>query len=414
MPIDKDLLERIQQNRYIEPRLAEPTLLLIGDDQNDPDNMLTDEDVALLAKALRHNTQIRRLELDGNQISDAGAESLAALSRKCPSFESLSISGNQITAKGAAALAKSLFKKIDLGGNPLGDGVGQLALAPQLKELHADGCQVTDEGARQLFSNKTIKLLNLSSNEITGSCLEGLASNGVLERLILNQNSSLKAQYLRFLVHSKAPSYLHLAGVRIDEQGASYLAQSQSLQGLILMGCFIEDPVAIALSQSRVKRMVLASNWITDRGGVALLHNPYFLHLDLKGNRALTSEFTQNALKHDYQTGEKNVFTRTEEYRQALLKKPSLNTALANSNGQATNASAPSSSSSSNHENASLNGATFTPHLNGKQPKVGGKRSAEEQLTPVPDEPAQLVRTEENELQKKNRPNFLGNNNGGD
>ena len=412
MPIDKDLLERIQQNRYTEPCFAEPTLLLIGDDQNDPDNMLTDEDVALLAKALQHNTQIRKLELDGNNISDAGAEILAALSRECPSFESLSIIGNQITAKGAAALAKSLFKKIDLGANPIGDGVGQLALAPRLKELGADECQVTDEGARQLFNSKTLTLIDLSTNKITGSCLEGLAStNGVLERLILCQNKSLQGQYLRFLVHSKAPAYLDLTNVRIDEQGASYLAQSQSLQELILIGCFIKDPVAIALSQSRVKRMVLASNWITDRGGIALLHNPYYLYLNLRGNRALTSEFTQNALKRDYQTGENNLFTRTEEYRQALLKKPSLNTALANSNHQATNASAPSSSSSSNHENASLNGATFTPHLNGKQPKAGGKRSAEEQLTPVPDEPAQLVRTEENELQKKHRPNFLGNNN---
>jgi hypothetical protein len=104
-----------------------------------------------LVDALKKNTSLKRLTLDGQSISAEGAESLAEYLALNPRLEHLGLFNNSIGPAGAASLAASLasnrkLSDLDLGDNGVGDA-GAAALAQAMRRnrsvsyvrLHNDG-----------------------------------------------------------------------------------------------------------------------------------------------------------------------------------------------------------------------------------------------------------------------------------
>lgn len=302
MPISKELLKSIKNNKFTEEEL---TLV---------DEELNDEDIFLLVDALKHNTHVKRLDLGVNNISDNGAKSLATLM----TLESLNISSNNIGPEGINALARSNLKKLDISANPIGDAVGVLSSSQKLEELVASQCEITDIGAQQLFLSTSIKRLDLSTNELHGSCLKDIGQNRVLEDLDLMQ-TRLSEESCNYFYSNTALRRLNLTNVLIGDIGASLLAKSTTLRELILMQCSIGDPGAIALSQNNsIRRLVLPSNRIQEAGLEALARNNHFFYLSLNGNpfHSVPIIFRQR-----YAEGSGDVFKRDEVFIAELLKR---------------------------------------------------------------------------------------------
>ena len=113
-------------------------------------NQIGDRGLAALARCLsRRCVQLQVFNCEGNQVGDAGASALAAaLQRGGATLEVLSLSNNAIGDAGAAALSKALtglssLATFGLSGNPVGEqGLSSLAAAlaggaaPRLEELH--------------------------------------------------------------------------------------------------------------------------------------------------------------------------------------------------------------------------------------------------------------------------------------
>lgn len=102
------------------------------------------------------SSRLRRLDLDGNDIGDDGAESVARALATNDTLEELELSRNGIGERGARALAAALaengtLRELGVGGNP---GVGPAAAAAlakalarpggALRDLCLDGCGADD------------------------------------------------------------------------------------------------------------------------------------------------------------------------------------------------------------------------------------------------------------------------------
>lgn len=104
-------------------------------------------DAASLA-ALGNLTHLTRLNIDANNVGDAGAVSLSAL----PNLTSLDIRENQISDAGAAALAN----------------------IPNLTRLNLRSNQISDAGARALAALPNLTYLALGMNNLSAGCAQEL------------------------------------------------------------------------------------------------------------------------------------------------------------------------------------------------------------------------------------------------
>lgn len=306
LPINSNLIIDVKLNSY-----TNSTLELREED-------LTDEDIYTLADALNHNQHIKYLRLSNNNISDA---SVSYLAKKIPNqLEELDISENNIGKKGCIALSKTSLKKIDISANPVEDAIAEFATSSVLRELSAFECQITDIGAEKLFSSRSIVILDLGSNAISGACLKSLPQNNVLEKLKLLQNP-IEEEYCCYIAENKSLSHLDLTNTYLGDAAAAFLAQNSSLESLFLSECLVKNTGAIALSENKtLKELLLEGNRISDEGAKALANNTSLCRLNL--NRNLISDDGIADLKKQYKEGERYlIFIRTPEDIEALLKK---------------------------------------------------------------------------------------------
>lgn len=159
------------------------------------------------ADLLRHNSGIRSLSVNGNEIHCYGAKQLAE-ALKCVNcrVRDLEIEDNGIACEGAAALAASLKSNtsvlnLTLRGNPIGDR-GALALASMLetnshlKMLRVDECGISRAGVihliRALGQNRRLKLFDLSGNRLSSASVPR-------SPMLMSASSYLKELILRFV-----------------------------------------------------------------------------------------------------------------------------------------------------------------------------------------------------------------------
>ena len=136
---------------------------------------------------LAANTSITSLDLNFNQISDAGARYLATNT----SITSLNLSCNKIGPAGAKALANNTsITSLDLDMNKIKEaGAKALAESTSITSLKLAGNEIRDAGARHLAANTSITSLGLNSNDIGDAGAQALAANTSITSLDLRGNN---------------------------------------------------------------------------------------------------------------------------------------------------------------------------------------------------------------------------------
>ena len=167
---------------------------------------VTDETaVAVLAAVLEANTTLTNLDLQGNNIGPAGAESLATALKTNTTLTNLDLSDNNLGPVGAESLATALktnttLTNLNLFYNDLGPA-GAESLATALKtnttltnlnmSVHNLGLAGAESLATVLKTNTTLTNLDLSGNNLGPAGTESLATALQKNKTLTNLNLSV-------------------------------------------------------------------------------------------------------------------------------------------------------------------------------------------------------------------------------
>ncbi len=253
-PFGSELLKRIQSD--------DPGMTALDLSEMD----LTNSDITCLCDALRNNTNLKTLNLAGNQISNAGARALA----RNTTLTTLNLARNQITDSGAEVLAKSTtLTTLDLSCNLITDaGAKALAETTTLTTLNLARNTISFKGAGFLAGNLRLKTLNLALNQIRNEGAGALANNFTLTNLDLadNEISNIGACAL---AGNNTLETLNLARNKIDHRGAQALIRDANLTSLDLSENQISEAgglmprislITLKLSGNKIGHRVMA--WI--------------------------------------------------------------------------------------------------------------------------------------------------------
>ena len=170
-------------------------------------NFIGEDGASFLSHALKANSSLTNLNLSINSIGDAGASSLSKTLKANSSLTNLNLSYNRIGDAGASSLSKALKENsslavLGLTDNFIGD-TGASCLSKALKanfflaDLNLSCNRIGDTGASSLSEalkeNSSLAVLDLTGNSIgdTGaSCLsKALTANSSLDTSDLTYNS---------------------------------------------------------------------------------------------------------------------------------------------------------------------------------------------------------------------------------
>ena len=238
-------------------------------------NLVTDEGVKYLAKALKHNNcKLNSLNLADNELTNEGVKCLAEVLKdsNC-TLSSLNLNHNLVTDEGVESLAEALkhsnckLKSLNLAGNESVTNEGVKCLAEALKDSNCKlnslilwQNNVTDEGVKYLAealkdSNCKLKSLNLAGNEFTDEGVKNLAE------ALKHSNRKLNS--------------LNLTGNEFTDEGVKYLAEALKdgdceLKSLDLACNKLTDEgircLAEALKDCKLNSLILWQNNVTDEG----------------------------------------------------------------------------------------------------------------------------------------------------
>ncbi|EGD74053.1 hypothetical protein PTSG_05745 [Salpingoeca rosetta] len=152
------------------------------------DNAFGDEGVQkVMGALLQRELDLYSLELEHNDITDAGLEAVVEFLRKSSALRKLKLGHNALTDAGASLLAEALpnqLHELDLSFNNIGDA-GLLSLlhaasTTMLRELELEHNAVTDQGAAAaasllLESDDSLRELDLDYNHLHADGLAALA-----------------------------------------------------------------------------------------------------------------------------------------------------------------------------------------------------------------------------------------------
>lgn len=191
---------------------------------------------------------IRKLELSNGTITAVGTTLIATFIQKHPNqLIELDLHFNQIPDNAVMFLAQCLMnsavRKLDLAGNPVADaGAAALALTP-LTKLHLQYTHVTSVGLVSLLKSGTLQTLLLHKTKISDADFktltfavtvfgDALASNKALLVLDLSKNKLGKNSAAGFAIGLPANKHL----VHIDLSSNSFCAASLNVISNCLKG----------------------------------------------------------------------------------------------------------------------------------------------------------------------------------
>eukprot|EP00668_Euglena_longa_P017008 GGOE01021335.1.p1 GENE.GGOE01021335.1~~GGOE01021335.1.p1 ORF type:complete len:939 (+),score=92.36 GGOE01021335.1:222-2819(+) len=254
------------------------------------DNSITDMGAILLGEGLRSNNSLIQLHLGNNLIGDVGVAALAAALEENTSLTSLGLRDNKFGSLGVSSLARLLssgccITDLQLKGNMVGE-VGAWHIAGALKSstalrvlelpathLRAEDAQMLAQG---LKSNSLIHAINLNNNLIGDEGVEALA-------LVLLANVVVSTVGLR----------ANGVGPRGGQALANMLRKNVTVMGLDVgmnqLGSLGATAIAGALcGNSSLVSLDLHANQIQLEGVLmvasALKHNTSIRHLDMSSN----------------------------------------------------------------------------------------------------------------------------------
>lgn len=125
--------------------------------------------IELLTNALRINKSLLRLVLDGNHITEVGAESLAACLKVNSSLFILSAKNNKIGNEGCKALASALLKN------------------KTLQRLYIDRNNISDAGAKDILA---MLKLNSTLSTVSVKYMNKINDTSLIDRIqeLLSEN----------------------------------------------------------------------------------------------------------------------------------------------------------------------------------------------------------------------------------
>jgi Ran GTPase-activating protein (RanGAP) involved in mRNA processing and transport len=157
---------------------------------------LTDADVQTICTFLGEHPEIEitELEINNNQIGDAGALLLAKLN-----LTLLEASYNAITAVGAGYLALCpTLESLSIVDNLIGPaGTQSLAASTRLRSLNISDNSIGDAGAQHLAANRSLTALDVSNCDILAegatALRQALINNPTLTQLTFGDNPGFTA-----------------------------------------------------------------------------------------------------------------------------------------------------------------------------------------------------------------------------
>ncbi|CAF2130151.1 unnamed protein product [Rotaria magnacalcarata] len=178
-------------------------------------NQINDYGTQYLAESLTYNKTLTKLDLSQNIITDQGIQSLSNMLQQNRTLTILHLSQNQIRDQGAQYLANALRQN------------------HTLKTLHLSQNLIADQGAQHLANaltqNKTLTTLNLYWNDIgdlgAESFVHTLQTNNNLHTLLLSRNrigNDSAKQFIDVLKQNTTLTALSLHENRIDQQTQNY------------------------------------------------------------------------------------------------------------------------------------------------------------------------------------------------
>ena len=212
-------------------------------------NLVSAVGVSALAKALEFNRSLNTLNLSSNHVSDAGASVLGQILKINSSLDTLNLSSNHVSDAGASALGIALeancsLNSLILSNNKIGD-VGASALGKgletndSLSSLDLRLNEVSDTGvlalSKAIKTNYCLSILNFRYNKISdagASALgKALETNHSLDTLDISYNQVGDAGALalaKALEVNSSLSYLDLSFNKVGNMGA--LALNKALE----------------------------------------------------------------------------------------------------------------------------------------------------------------------------------------
>jgi hypothetical protein len=247
-----ELLQRIENGTLKENKLkiwAHGSFGYGGTEEN-----LNDQQITLLAEALKKNPYIKIVDLSGHNIGDTGVIALASVDN----LEELNLEENPITAYGAAVLAGSTLKKLSLAATPI----------IFYEERHNQFIEMIDA----FINNKTIIDLNLDCCEVPNEMIAQLIKNNTtIKNLILGRG--LADQAFEFIEVNKTLEELHVSE-GITDIGIRYITKNTSLKEIGIAKSNITDIGAQLLStHPTLKKLYICDTDITLEGAKCFINS---------------------------------------------------------------------------------------------------------------------------------------------
>lgn len=264
------------------------------------DKGVDDDDVIRLTEAInmRHGI-IQKIILE-HIIEDIVVIVLDCIT----SVEELNLSCNKIGPIGVLALSKSKIRILNLTANPIGNNVECFSESAHISKLLVGECYLGNYGAKIILKNIRLKVVDLSTNDITDDGLGEIPSNSLLRELNLSQNE-LTYKCANFLTAHGSLTSINLGSNHLTDKGLGVLLQNDNIISLGLM-----------------------QNKITNVGLLQILASKKLQHVDLYNNRIghdeKSSNFPANTSLISIQLGCNKIDDRCELLLESLASIPTL------------------------------------------------------------------------------------------
>ncbi|XP_067084535.1 NACHT, LRR and PYD domains-containing protein 12-like isoform X2 [Osmerus mordax] len=216
---------------------------------------ITEKGCASLSSTLKSTSFLRQLDLNNNDLKDAGMKLLSAgLGNPLCKLETLRLSGCHITEEGCASLSSvlkstSFLRQLDLNNNDLKDAGMKLLSAGlgnplcKLETLRLSGCHITEEGCASLSSvlksTSFLRQLDLNNNDLKDAGMK-LLSAGLGNPLCKLETLRLSGCLVTEEGCASLASALRSNPFHLRELDMSYNHPGE--KGLKLLSARLEDP----------------------------------------------------------------------------------------------------------------------------------------------------------------------------
>jgi hypothetical protein len=210
------------------------------------------------------------LDLVGPQVGDGDLVGLDSN----PALRRLEVRGTRVTDAGLAALAGlTALEKLKLSDNMLqGDGISLLAPLQALRWFDLEGERITDSAIPGILQLQGIIRLHLGNTSVSNEGLSRLSGLPRLNRLYMT-GPRIDDQTLESLSGLRL-RVLDLTGTDVNGPGLSHLASKDGLLELYLRGTPMDDRGLETLGAfTKLEVLDLAGTRITDAGLVHLQHH---------------------------------------------------------------------------------------------------------------------------------------------